>query len=43
MAPALFPENLSRLRINKAGDVIQQGRAASMMPAFNQQLSAEQT
>ncbi|AZQ84704.1 cytochrome C oxidase Cbb3 [Colwellia sp. Arc7-635] len=43
MGPALFPENLSRLRKNKAVDVIQQGRAATQMPAFNQQLSAEQT
>jgi mono/diheme cytochrome c family protein len=29
MGPALFPENLSRLRKNKAIDVIQKGRAAT--------------
>lgn len=43
MGPALFPENLSRLRKNKAVDVIQLGRAATQMPAFNQLLTIEQT
>lgn len=43
MGPALFPENLSRLRKNKAIKVIQQGREATQMPAFSQQLNAKQT
>jgi len=42
MGPALFPENLSRLRKNKAVKVIKQGRAATQMPAFEQTLSGEQ-
>ena len=43
MGPALFPENLSRLRKNKAIEVIQQGRAATQMPAFAQKLDVQQT
>lgn len=42
MGPALFPENLSRLRKNKAIDVIKHGRAATQMPAFAQTLNEEQ-
>jgi DNA-binding beta-propeller fold protein YncE len=43
MGPALFPENLSRLRKNKAVKVIQNGRVATQMPAFSQKLNADQT
>lgn len=43
MGPALFPENLSRLRKSNAIDVIQNGRAATQMPAFKQQLNQQQT
>ncbi|OUS32066.1 cytochrome C oxidase Cbb3 [Thalassotalea sp. 42_200_T64] len=39
MGPALFPENLSRLRKNKASGVISKGRVATQMPAFEQTLS----
>jgi len=39
MGPALFPENLSRLRKNKAVKVINNGRAATQMPAFATKLS----
>lgn len=39
MGPALFPENLSRLRKNKAVDVIQHGRDATQMPAFDKTLN----
>jgi len=39
MGPALFPENLSRLRKNKAIKVVQNGRAATQMPAFNKTLN----
>ncbi len=38
LGPALLPENLSRLRQNKAVDVIANGRAATQMPAFSAQL-----
>ena len=38
MGPALFPENLSRLRKNKAVKVIEEGRPATQMPAFSQVL-----
>lgn len=38
MGPALFPENLSRLRKNKAVKVIADGRPATQMPAFNKTL-----
>ncbi len=34
MGPALLPENLSRLRKNKALEVIKNGRVATQMPAF---------
>ncbi|SEL05176.1 WD40-like Beta Propeller Repeat [Colwellia chukchiensis] len=43
MGPALFPENLSRLRKNKAIDVIQYGRPATQMPGFSEQLNSAQT
>ena len=39
MGPALFPENLSRLRKPKAAKVIEHGRAATQMPAFNEKLT----
>jgi len=39
MGPALFPENLSRLRKNKAIKVIANGRPATQMPAFGKTLS----
>jgi len=42
MGPALFPENLSRLRKNKAINVISHGRAATQMPAFAKKLSTQQ-
>ena len=34
MGPALFPENLSRLKKSKAMEVIANGREATQMPAF---------
>lgn len=40
--PALLPGNLSRLRQNKAADVIANGRAATQMPAFASQLNDKQ-
>jgi DNA-binding beta-propeller fold protein YncE len=43
IGPALLPENLRRLKRKQAAVVIQQGRAASQMPAFSTQLSAAQT
>ena len=42
MGPALLPQNLKRLRKNKAVEVIANGRAATQMPAFADQLSQEQ-
>ncbi len=39
MGPALLPENLSRLRKNKALEVIKNGRKATQMPAFSSVLS----
>jgi DNA-binding beta-propeller fold protein YncE len=42
MGPALLPENLSRLRKNKAANVIANGRMATQMPAFGNTLSSEQ-
>ncbi|MCL6416960.1 nitrite reductase [Aestuariirhabdus sp. Z084] len=42
IGPALLPENLSRLRKNKALDVIRNGRVATQMPAFSQQLDEAQ-
>ncbi|MDU8941839.1 cytochrome D1 domain-containing protein [Ovoidimarina sediminis] len=39
--PALIPEALSRLRGEKLQAVIAEGRAATQMPAFGDQLSAE--
>ena len=41
MGPALFPENLSRLRKNKAVSVIKHGREATQMPAFAKALSTQ--
>ena len=38
MGPALFPENLSRLKKSKAVKVITDGRPATQMPAFNKTL-----
>lgn len=42
MGPALLPDNLSRLRKNKALKVIANGRAATQMPAFGSVLTPEQ-
>ncbi len=42
MGPALFPENLSRLRKNKAAKVIANGRIATQMPSFKATLSPQQ-
>ncbi len=42
VGPALLPENLRRLRKEKAGKVIAKGRPATQMPAFGEALSAEQ-
>jgi len=42
MGPALFPENLARLRRSEAEKIIAQGRVATQMPAFNEKLSSEQ-
>ena len=39
MGPALLPENLKRLRKNKALEVIKNGRVATQMPAFIDKLS----
>ncbi|RMD64896.1 MAG: cytochrome C oxidase Cbb3 [Alphaproteobacteria bacterium] len=41
MGPALLPENLRRLRPERARKVIAEGRAATQMPAFAETLSAE--
>ncbi|MHA1568858.1 MAG: cytochrome D1 domain-containing protein [Alphaproteobacteria bacterium] len=40
MGPALLPENLKRLRKEAAIKVIEQGRAATQMPAFGKRLAA---
>ncbi|WP_421869464.1 cytochrome D1 domain-containing protein [Motiliproteus sp.] len=42
MGPALLPQNLKRLRKNKAAKVIANGRAATQMPAFAEQLNEAQ-
>lgn len=42
MGPALLPDNLKRLRKNKAIKVIENGRAATQMPAFGKVLSPKQ-
>lgn len=39
MGPALFPENLKRLRKGKAHKVITKGRIATQMPSFGAKLS----
>lgn len=41
MGPALLPQNLKRLKKNKAGDVIKKGRIASQMPAYEDKLTPE--
>ncbi|MBP6034718.1 MAG: c-type cytochrome [Azonexus sp.] len=40
IGPALLPENLARLRKGEAEKVIREGRPATQMPAFDQQLAA---
>ncbi len=42
MGPALLPQNLSRLKKKFAADVISNGRVATQMPAFAQQLSVSE-
>tara|TARA_R110001592_G_scaffold227724_1_gene484002 strand:- start:39371 stop:40969 length:1599 start_codon:yes stop_codon:yes gene_type:complete len=42
MGPALLPENLSRLKKNKAEDVIKHGRVATQMPAFDKYLKNDE-
>ncbi|MCK4743841.1 MAG: c-type cytochrome [Sulfuriflexus sp.] len=42
LGPALLPENLKRLRKNKAAAVIANGRAATQMPSFSKKLSKAQ-
>jgi len=42
MGPALFPENLSRIRKNKASKVISHGRIATQMPGFGKTLSKDE-
>lgn len=42
IGPALLPENLKRLRKNKAIDVISKGRVATQMPAFADKLNEAQ-
>ncbi len=41
MGPALLPENLKRLRKNRAVKVISDGRIATQMPAFSDSLTTE--
>jgi len=42
MGPALLPENLGRLKKNKAGKVISDGRIATQMPAYGEKLNSKQ-
>ena len=42
LGPALLPENLARLRKPEAEKVIREGRPATQMQGFGQQLSAEE-
>ena len=42
IGPALFPQNLKRLRQKQAIEVITNGRAASQMEGFGERLSTEQ-
>jgi len=42
MGPALFPENLKRLRQSKAHRVISNGRIATQMPSFGATLSEQE-
>lgn len=42
IGPALLPENLGRLKQAEAEKVVAEGRDATQMPAFKDQLSADQ-
>jgi len=42
LGPALLPENLKRLRKDKAAAVIAEGRAATQMPAYADRLTPDQ-
>ncbi len=42
IGPALLPENLARLRKPEAEKVVREGRPATQMPAFGQQLSNDE-
>jgi mono/diheme cytochrome c family protein len=42
MGPALLPSNLGRVRPAEAARAIAEGRVATQMPAFNEQLSEEE-
>ncbi|MCK5920984.1 MAG: c-type cytochrome, partial [Methylococcales bacterium] len=42
IGPALLPQNLKRLKKEGAVDIIKNGRAATQMPAFSQQLNTAQ-
>lgn len=42
MGPALLPENLARFRKKKAIEVINNGRAATQMPSFNNTLNKQE-
>ncbi|MFO7594225.1 MAG: cytochrome D1 domain-containing protein [Pseudomonadota bacterium] len=42
MGPALLPENLRRLRRGMAQKVINEGRAATQMPAYGESLNADE-
>ena len=42
LGPALLPQNLKRLKKEGAVDIIKNGRAATQMPAFSQQLNTAQ-
>lgn len=41
IGPALLPENLSRLKQTRAIEIIKQGKPASQMPAFGEQLTPD--
>lgn len=42
MGPALLPQNLQRLKVSQAAEVIAQGRGASQMPGFSAVLTPTQ-
>jgi mono/diheme cytochrome c family protein len=42
IGPALLPQNLKRLKKEGAVEIIKNGRAATQMPAFSQQLNTAQ-